>query len=277
MPIFANNELSELMESFYTLTGIRIALFDENYSEIISYPKNETGLCSVMRKNPEFYKRCCECDKISFIKCKKNQTLTVYKCHAGLIEATAPITENGITIGYIMFGQIADKSNRESFAEEMLHYCNGFSPEVQVEELIRKIKHKSTKQIMASSNILLACTSYILLKQMIKPSRRKIFSDIDTYISNNLCEDLRVEALCTRFNISRTKLYEIMNPYISGGIATYVKEKRLSAARSMLLNTKKAISQIASETGFSDYNYFIHVFKSYYGISPKQIRKREEA
>lgn len=202
--------------------------------------------------------------------------MTVYKCHAGLIEATSPITENGITIGYIMFGQIADNSNRKDFFKKMNEYCKDFLPGVNVGELIGKIKHKSDKQIMASSDILLACTSYILLKQMIKPSRKKIISDIDSYISNNLCDDLHVDSLCARFNISRTKLYELMNPYTSGGIATYVKQKRLNAARSMLLNTKKTISLIASETGFSDYNYFTHVFKRYYGISPKQIRKREK-
>lgn len=264
------------MENFYTLTGIRIALFDENYNKITSYPKSKEGFCSVMREIPEFNERCCESDKISFVKCKKTQALTVYKCHAGLTEATAPITENGLTIGYIMFGQIAENSNKEEFEENLLKYCGEFLPKDNIETHIRKIKHKSDKHITASSDILLACTSYILLKQMIKSSRKKLFLNIDNYIANHLAEDLSIEILCSEFNISRTKLYEVTAPYVSGGIAKYIKEKRLSAARELLLDTDKTISQIAEETGFSDYNYFIHVFKKHYGVSPKQIRKKAE-
>lgn len=33
-----NKELFDLMQSFYTLTGILIALFDEKYNLIVQYP-----------------------------------------------------------------------------------------------------------------------------------------------------------------------------------------------------------------------------------------------
>ena len=47
---FYNNDLPELMENFYTLTGIRIVLFDSEFNEILSFPSNEVSFCSLLQK-----------------------------------------------------------------------------------------------------------------------------------------------------------------------------------------------------------------------------------
>ena len=63
-----------------------------------------------------------------------------------------------------------------------------------------------------------------------------------------------------------------MKPYIDGGIATYVRKKRLSKAKALLKTTDIPIPQISDKVGFSDYNYFLRAFKKEYGISPKKVR-----
>lgn len=265
MPVqLQNDELSELMENFYVLTGIRMVLFDENYNEIISYPKNGTPFCSYMRQNAEFDCKCRLSDRTAFEKCRKSKDITVYKCHAGLIEATAPIMENGMIIGYIMFGQITDDKTKEelfgSFRDE------------NIAHLIKKIKYKTKKQIYAASKILDACTGYILLKEMIKPSRRQLINNIEGFIESHIDEEISVQRLCREFSVSRTQLYEAVGKYINGGIAAHIREKRLLHAEKLVKNTDKSVSVISSESGFSDYNYFLRVFKKRFGISPKKMR-----
>ena len=261
------------MQNFYTLTGIRIVLFDENYQEVFAYPKECSPFCSCMRKNSEFYKLCCESDKISFEACKKTGKLTMYQCHAGLIEATSPITSNGSTIGYIMFGQVSDTRDKDRFKENLFALAKKYNYNENISEKIRKIKFKNQKQLIAASKILEACTSYILLKEILTPSRIELFSAIDKYITTHLDENITVTALCREFNISRTRLYALCSQYIPGGISSYIKTKRLIKAKELLQSTNMSVSDISSSVGFSDYNYFVKSFKKYYGVSTKAIRK----
>ena len=46
-----NKEFIELLENFYTLTGIRVVLFDETYTELVSYPSDKITFCNTMKKN----------------------------------------------------------------------------------------------------------------------------------------------------------------------------------------------------------------------------------
>ncbi len=266
-------ELADLMKNFYDLTGIRIALFDENYTEVFAYPLDCLPFCLCMRKSPAFYELCRKSDSISFETCKKSGELTMYKCHAGLIEATAPIMNQGSIIGYIMFGQVSDSREKDEFRKELLQLSKQYNSNKEMDESIKKVKFKSKKQLVAASKILEACTSYILLKEIIKPSRIELFSAIDTYISENLSKEISVCSLCHQFNISRTRLYALCNQYIPGGIAAYIKTKRLSEAKKLLATTDLTVSEIAQAVGFSDYNYFLKSFKKHFGMQTKDIRK----
>ena len=275
MPLkFDTVELVDLMRNFYTLTGIRIVLFDEKYNEIFAYPQECSPYCSCMRQNSEFYELCCKSDTISFETCKKSGTLNMYKCHAGLIEVTAPIMNNDTIIGYIMFGQVSDSSDKDAFKNYLLELSEKYGYSNEVYEFVKKVKFKNKKQLIAASKILEACTSYILLKEIIKPSPIELFSKIDQYISSHLDEDITIPSLCREFNISRTRLYALCNQYVSNGIAAYIKTKRLTKAKEMLQSTDMSVSDISQAVGFSDYNYFLKSFKNYYGVSTKAIRKK---
>ena len=273
MPLrLEDTELLELMKNFYVLTGLRMTLFDENYNEIISYPKDRLPFCEHMRKNPEFDKLCIKSDNASFEGCRKRQKLVIYKCHAGLFEATSPITDDGSTIGYIMFGQIADKKHKAEFLSTLTEICRKYSNDSDIGGKIEGIKYKSLRQLEAAANILEVCTGYILKKELIRPSRIQLFNSIDQYIMMHLNEKITIDTLCKKFNISRTRLYEAMKPYIDGGIAAYIRKKRLSKAKHLLKTTDMSISQISDIAGFTDYNYFLRVFKKEYGISPKNMK-----
>ena len=270
---FDTRELADLMKNFYTLTGIRIVLFDTNYREIFAYPEECSPFCFCMRKDPSFYELCRKSDNISFETCKKTGDLTMYKCHAGLMEATSPIMNNGSIIGYIMFGQVSDSKEKDEFRNSLLKLSEKYGHGSEINELIKKVKFKSKKQLVAASKILEACTSYILLKEIVKPSRIELFSAIDEYITSHLAENITIPLLCRKFSISRTRLYALCSQYIPGGIAMYIKTKRLAKAKELLRTTDMSVTDISQAVGFSDYNYFLKTFKKYFGVSTKTIRK----
>lgn len=273
--VFSRNELHELMQNFHTLTGIRIVLFDETCTEIFAYPANCVPFCSAMRNDTAFYNRCCESDKNSFEICRRTKSFHMYKCHAGLIECTAPIMDNDSIIGYIMFGQVGDDSDKKVLREKLNEICKSYVCSENIADSINQIKFKKQKQLTAASKILEACVSYILYNEMVKPSRVKLFYLIDDYISSHLSDNLSIEILCKTFAISRTRLYELMSQYLDEGISSYIKKKRLNKAKELLKYTDIPITDIAAATGFSDYNYFLRSFKKHFGISTKELRNKQ--
>ncbi|MBQ8351332.1 MAG: PocR ligand-binding domain-containing protein [Clostridia bacterium] len=272
MPLLVNRELTALMEQFHVLTGLRMVLFDENYQELLAYPMEGTPFCVHMRQTPAFDALCRKSDRISFERCRKTNELTVYKCHAGLIEVIAPLTAGGKLIGYVMFGQITDIKDKDALIASLRAATAAYGEDVPSDEEICRIKYKNTKQIPAAAKILEACAGYILLKDMIRPTDQRFFERVEEYVRAHLSEELSVERLCRAFHISRTNLYTAMRPHVEGGIAAYIRRVRLSEAEKLLKTTDLPIDAIAARVGFEDYTYFLRVFKQAYGRSPRALR-----
>ena len=97
--------------------------------------------------------------------------------------------------------------------------------------------------------------------------------EIEKFVDAHLSEDLSVERLCSEFAVSRSRLYDYVGQSISGGIASFVKQKRLLAAKKLVEQTDLPLAEIAYKTGFADYGYFLRVFKRQFGISPGNVRK----
>ena len=270
--LFQDKELLGLMQDFYILTGIKIALFDENYTELISYPLDKKTFCTHMRENEAFNEKCLLSDKNAHLKCNATKALEIYKCHAGLIEAVAPIKENERIIGYMMFGQVTDNRDKEGFCEQMRDLCKAYEIDKDLDKSIKKIKYKNNKQILAAAKILDALTEYILLKEMVRFSGKQLIDEIENFIDNHIGEEITVERLCSEFKISRTRLYEIMKKYVGEGVASFIKNKRLAKAKLLIRTTDLKIPEISYAAGFSDYNYFLRVFKKEFGISPKKFQ-----
>lgn len=271
--LFQDEQLKELMQDFYILTGIKIVFFDSEYNELISYPLDKKTFCMYMRENKEFDKKCRHCDEEACRKCTKTKKLEIYKCHASLTEAVAPVTEGEKIIGYIMLGQVTENNKKEDVLAQMKALCEEYGIKNVSEKSIQKIKYKTTKQILAASKILDSFTSYIQLKGMVKFLEKPLILKIENYIDEHISEDITPEKICSEFKIGRTQLYHLVSQNANLPIAKLIKQKRLEKAKVLLKNTDMKISDIASAVGFSDYNYFLRVFKKEFGISTKKFKQ----
>lgn len=267
-------KLEELMTSFYTLTNIKIVIFDENYDEIISYPKNHCELCALMQSHEKTKIQCIKSNIYSFETCKKTKELLIYHCHAGLVEATSPLLNNGVIIGYIMFGQITDNKNKYEFINKVSQICEKYNLlDTDYIRAIKNVKYKNHKQIRSSAKILEACTYYLLLNQLVFVEKEYFINQLDEFIDSNISRDISINSLCQEFNLSRTKIYSLSSSLLSVGIAEYIKDKRIEKAKNLLKSSNFTITEISGMVGFPDYNYFCRVFKKQTGIPAKSYRQ----
>lgn len=266
-------KLYELMQAFYSLTSIKIIIFDEEHRIVCSYPAEDCDFCKMMKHFPHTSQKCTDNDLKVFNECKKSGKLMLYNCHAGLVEGCAPLKQNDTVIGYIMFGQISDLPDRDALFQNIATVC--CKNELKKKDFLKaakSIKLKTYDNIMAATKIFEACISYIILNEMLMPEQDKMMIESEKYIENNLHE-VTVESLYRHLNVSRTALYDLFQKKTGQGVAAFIRTKQFEKAKQLLKESDIPIKDIASICGFYDYNYFSRVFKKRYGISPRTIRK----
>ena len=96
-----------------TITGISTVLMDTDFRTVYSMKDSMCPFCAALRRVPALDRECRACDRGGVENCPRGEDLHVYRCHMGLTEAIAPIKEDGIAIGYLMFGQILSEGARE--------------------------------------------------------------------------------------------------------------------------------------------------------------------
>lgn len=269
------NQMQELLHDFHALTGIKIVIIDDNLKEIENCPAEHCELCKIIRLDAGRDANCDKSNRKSFDECKQSGQLVIYKCHAGLIEATAPLKINGLIIGYIMFGQITDHKDKAELASEI---CRQFgipaAEEHQWQAAAQKVKYKTEGQIRAAARILEALTYYVLQKNLVSLGHERITDRISRYIDDNLDQPISSHTLATEFHISRTRLYELTRDDLGMGLAAFLRRKRMERAKDLLMTTHDEISTIAVQVGIADCAYFAKVFKHEYRLTPSEYRAK---
>ena len=108
------------------------------------------------------------------------------------------------------------------------------------------------------------------------PSANTAYDLIDltcNYLNNNLSENVKLDDLSRRLGTNRNTLCRRFKNRVGLGIYAWVRTKRLSIARKMLINTDLTVQQICFEVGYSNPANFSTAFKSFYGQSPSELRK----
>lgn len=271
------SKLMKLIESFYKLTKIKVAVYDDDFNEIFAYPEKDSTFCEMMSRFPEVSRNCRESVKKLCAECRKAKRLVTLTCHAGLTEAVAPLYENDVIIGYIMFGQITNMKDKKKFVNRAEFLCRNYPlDKLEFAEKIITIPYKNNEQLKAVSEIINAFIGYINFDHIIVLKREEKLSFITEYIDNNLSADLSAKTLCKKFYISKTLLYEITKPLMPDGIAKYICAKRMEKAKELIAETDKPIEEIAGIVGFMDSGYFRRVFKKINGMPASTYRKMQK-
>ena len=180
-------------------------------------------------------------------------------------------------LGYILVGPFREEEEDLKNRAVIHNYCNCYK--MNSKKLLQYF-HKLPKFTMdkyeAIRVLILSMLDYATARNILSVKDDYFHSLIAPYIDEHLEEDLSVENLCSVFFISKKKLYSIFESSIGQSPQKYITKQRIQEAKNLLLTTDLPLSHIASKVGFSDYNYFIKVFKSFdEGRTPKYYRKNK--
>lgn len=268
---FDLEKLDVLLKDFYTLTQIRISVFDNSFQELTAYPKELTGVCQIIRSDMKGLENCMACDRQGCEIAARGTTAYTYTCHAGFTESILPIYSGNVVIGYLFFGHVFDYPSHEEGFREISARCKDYK--LDREALYRECMAQPLIQkdfIESAANIMKAVALYLNMEQM-AVHHNSLEAQVDEYLSAHYTEDITAADICNALQIGKTKLYEIAKQNYGRGIAEQIRVLRIEKAKKMLRDrNQSSVAEVASACGFSDYNYFITVFKRLTGVTPKK-------
>jgi len=267
--------LEKAIKDFYKITGLKVTFYDKDRNIVFSYPYKNQDFCEVLGECLELRKECYKCDTKAMDICQKTKEPYIYTCHMNLMEGVNPIIISGEVAGFVMLGQKSEEGNEEQIKRRIFEVSKIY--EVDGSRLLSgmdELQKTDKKAMEAAMNVMMMCTSHLYRHRFIikrgddVPSYR-----IEEYLYEHLGEDLSIPAICRHFHISKSKLYSISKKAFGIGFSDYVRKIRIYEGKKMLESTKKSITQIAEEVGFSDVNYFIRIFRQEEGMAPSKYRK----
>ena len=99
---------------------------------------------------------------------------------------------------------------------------------------------------------------------------------MELYLQKNLQKNLTVEGVAAHFGLSAPHFAALFREYYHKSPMSYLNSLRMNRAARLLSLYPYTCKEIALQTGFRDSLYFSRRFHHYWGVSPRDYRKKEE-
>ncbi|MDK7049414.1 response regulator transcription factor [Aerococcus sanguinicola] len=101
-----------------------------------------------------------------------------------------------------------------------------------------------------------------------------LVQEVLAYVHTHFKEKLTMARMAKVLGYSESYLYRKIKASLTVSLSDYIQRYRISQAVQLLeAQEDLRISDLATDLGFSDYNYFDQVFKKYVGMTPTAFRK----
>lgn len=98
------------------------------------------------------------------------------------------------------------------------------------------------------------------------------FNNLVLYVNEHFSEKVTLDELSGKFGFSRNYICGLFSRYFNTSLTCYLTDLRMAHAKELLTDKEVMIKDVAVSCGYPEYYHFFKVFKSYYGISPKEMQ-----
>ena len=272
--LFDEEQLRKLIANLKILTGLPANILDPEGRDINLF-RGHPPFCRIINDLPEGHERCVGCDRYKIQSYTAEKGFQFYRCHVGICEAIMPLYDKKNPLAYLAVGCYLDDSPIEEQWEHtraLLDWWPG-GPDV-LKDAFFQFQQRSYQEIHAFTETLEALSAYIQLKGMILQTEQTDLQKLELYLDQHYMEKLSLASIAREMHIGRTKLCTLAKELSGGHTLSYlIAQRRINAAKRLLVQSNLPISAVAEEVGISDYNYFSKVFRSIVGATPTAFRK----
>lgn len=99
-----------------------------------------------------------------------------------------------------------------------------------------------------------------------------VVRSVVSYIENHYAERLTLKQIAGAFYINTSYLGQIFKRETGESFTDYVNKYRIRKATELLSDPSYKIYEVAEKVGFTDYHYFLKIFKKITGVNPTEIK-----
>lgn len=272
--LFDEEQLRRLIANLKILTGLPANILDPEGRDINLF-RGHPPFCRMINDLPEGHERCVACDRCKIQHYTAEKGFQFYRCHLGICEAIMPLYDKSNPLAYLAVGCYLDDSPISEQWERTRSLLKWWpeGPDA-LKDAFFQFRQYSQLEIQAYTETLEALSAYIQLKGMILTTEQTDAQRLELYLDEHYMEKLSLASISKHLHIGRTKLCALAKELSGGQTLSYlIAQRRINAAKRLLLQSNMPISAVAEEVGISDYNYFSKVFRSTTGTTPSAFRK----
>ena len=273
--LFDEEQLRKLIANLNILTGLPANILDPEGRDINLF-QGHPPFCRAVNDLPEGHERCTNCDRWKTKNYTADRGFQFYRCYLGICEAIIPLYDKKNPLAYLIFGCYLDDTpiqEQWEYTRARLDWWPG-GPDA-LKDAFFKFRQYSPQEIQAYAETLEALSAYIQLRGMILATEQTDAQKLALYLDEHYMEKLSLDSISRQLHIGRTKLCAIAKELSKGETLSWlIAQRRINAAKRLLLQSNLPISAVAEEVGISDYNYFSKVFRSITGTTPSAYRKK---
>ena len=136
--------------------------------------------------------------------------------------------------------------------------------------LNEKIQENNTRSQLKASQVMDA----LALKASEQPDKYQDEYEKAQLIEMMMREKFSLDEMASAVCLSKYYFSRLFKEHIGESPGTYLHHKRMQTAMDLLLHSNRPIKEVQYLCGFRKYNYFLTVFRKFYGISPGSVRER---
>ena len=142
--------------------------------------------------------------------------------------------------------------------------------------LLANVKSLLSNRLLLKEHYVSDISSGVERKSVLNQLDKKFLNDFAGFVEHHLDDEtLNVEKLAKMIGISRIQLYRKVKALLDCSITDYILNRRLKKASYLLANENLSISEIAFKIGIASPTYFSTLFKSKYGMSPSEFKRKQ--
>ncbi|MFC4812026.1 response regulator transcription factor [Paenibacillus sp. GCM10023250] len=93
------------------------------------------------------------------------------------------------------------------------------------------------------------------------------------YIEEHYAGEITLKGLAAYIRMDASYVSDLFKKKTGTTLTRYVQNRRVQAAKMLLAETDRTVSEIGRQVGFENDNYFIKIFKRWCGATPSEYRK----
>ncbi|MEK6794423.1 MAG: PocR ligand-binding domain-containing protein [Spirochaetota bacterium] len=260
---------ADLFDNFTALFDVRIAFFDVNGREIrAGLNKGSASFCSLLRTRFDFSDRCRACDiEMRAAAAESGQTVH-YHCPAGLVEAITPVILHGRLCGFVMIGQVRDRTR---FPSDLFR-GRTTAEKKTLSRRFAELPYIAPERMKSFLAVYGSLIDNMIAKHHIALAGNAALEGMLAYMEANAEKNPPLADVAAAAKKKPSTASHIFRSVLKASFRHTMNEMRIRKTEEYAAEHPRAtIGEIAERFAFTDQFHFSKLYKKYRGKSPSKM------